>query len=423
MKDIKVFLDQNKICEGILKECIKKYKSLGKVSGSFKLKANAEIEKNFLKAFDMNVLDSGTAKIKVKDVEKLFKNRFVEYEFLEVLEYVEGKKLITNLEKKALKQEDFENFLKDMSNNSDDGIGLTWFCNCIDKKDKLYKYIHLAYLKRDRDEFSQVLLIIINMLNNLPVQSEEYVRLPIFAARYSKDAHFLDLRNFSGNLFLKIIIELYCESDQSIRSASYINEVYLKVGLLKDNISNNTATYGLVAYKENKKLEAWENFVQIKNPLVVTLKNLEDVDFIIPLSEEVYIFENPAVFSDILDYGIFDKALICTSGQLNLSSHIILEKLSRYKKIYYSGDFDVKGIEIAYNLKLKLKDKLEFLFYDDEHYKKAKSNILIDENRLKYLEKYRVLELDEVINSILKDKKAGYQEMLIVDYLDKLKNN
>lgn len=33
-------------------------------------------------------------------------------------------------------------------------------------------------------------------------------------------------------------------------------------------------------------------------------------------------------------------------GQLNLIYHMLLNKLKGYKKIYYAGDFDIKGIEM-----------------------------------------------------------------------------
>lgn len=95
----------------------------------------------------------------------------------------------------------------------------------------------------------------------------------------------------------------------------------------------------------------------------------------------------------------------------------ILEKLDKYEKIYYAGDFDIKGLEIAYNLKNKLQDKLEFLFYDEKHYKKTVSDIVLDENKVRYLEKYRCEELNEIINCLQKEKKVGYQELLIEDYL------
>lgn len=421
MQEVKVFLDENKIYKEILKECIKKYKSLGKISGSFKFKANNESDKNFLKAFDISVLNTGIAKIKVNDVEKLFKNRFNEYEFLNLLEYVEGKKLITNAEKRALKQDDFNSFLDEICSKSNLGRGLTWFCDCVDKKDKVFKYLSSSYAKRDKVELMKIIMIIIEMLNNLPSYNDEYLRIPVFSGVYSKDTHFLDLKNFSGNLFLKVLIDLYNENEELSKGTIFINEIYLKAGLLKDDISNNTVTYGLIGVRDENEIQAWKSFIDIKNPLVLTLKNLENIDYIRPISKDIFIFENPAVFSDIIDYGITNKALICTSGQLNLSSHIILEKLAMYEKIYYAGDFDIKGIEIAFNLKIKLKDKVEFLFYDKQHYKKTISDINLDENKLKHLEKYRCGELDEVINCMMEEGKAGYQELLIKDYCSMMK--
>jgi DNA topoisomerase IA len=59
-------------------------------------------------------------------------------------------------------------------------------------------------------------------------------------------------------------------------------------------------------------------------------------------------------------------SLICTSGQLNLSYHIDLDKIKDLEFIYYAGDFDPEGLLIADKIKLKYKEKVKFIFYDEK---------------------------------------------------------
>ena len=48
------------------------------------------------------------------------------------------------------------------------------------------------------------------------------------------------------------------------------------------------------------------------------------IDYLESINNTVFIFENPAVFHKILKVNVDNISLICTSGQLNLSSYIVL---------------------------------------------------------------------------------------------------
>ena len=139
------------------------------------------------------------------------------------------------------------------------------------------------------------------------------------------------------------------------------------------------------------------------------------------INNKVFIFENPAVFHKILQVKNDNISLICTSGQLNLSSYIVLDKIKDLKNIYYAGDFDPEGLMIAYKIKKRYKDKVKFLNYNKQSYINTISNNIIEDKSMAQLDKINCIELDEVINELRINKRAAYQELLIDEYLELIK--
>ena len=146
------------------------------------------------------------------------------------------------------------------------------------------------------------------------------------------------------------------------------------------------------------------------------------IDSLECIDDEIFIFENPSVFEQVKLKLEKEKSLICTSGQLNLSSYMILDKIYNLKKIYYAGDFDPEGIDIAYKIKEIYKDKVEFLFYTEDIYMDIKSEETINDRRLKIIKNMQCDQLDSLMNAILKNKKAAYQEMIISKYIEYINN-
>jgi len=97
----------------------------------------------------------------------------------------------------------------------------------------------------------------------------------------------------------------------------------------------------------------------------MTLRQAESTESL-PTVSDIYVVENPAVFSTLVDDSsgmamissnrLF-PLLICTSGPASAAALRIFERYAqnpRWKgKLYYSGDFDVKGIEIGNVLALR----------------------------------------------------------------------
>ena len=422
MKESLDLINSNKIYKKIFLEVYSKYKKYGKITGSFTLNAATTEERQILFNFDSKALTEGKAKIKCSTVRDLFNRKLKEYSFEELLVKVVGKELKTNKEVKDEEKEQEEKFYDDILKASDDGVGKQWFIEILDKKKYGYNIIVRKYKSEIRNlkELKRKIILIINSLNKLPYLNNEYENIAVFSAVNTKDSHFFDSDKFTGRLFIKAISFILNKDDP--KDINEINELYYEVGILKDEISNHTTIYGLNAFnRDNSEVKAVNNFNIWREPLQISISNLLKIDYLESINNTVFIFENPAVFHKILKVNGDNISLICTSGQLNLSSYILLNKIRNLKNIYYAGDFDPEGLMIAYKIKKRYKDKVKFLNYTRESYINTMSNNIIEEKSMSQLNKINCSELDEVINELRINKRAAYQELLIDEYLDLIK--
>lgn len=424
MKESLDLINSNKIYKKIFLEVYSKYKKYGKITGSFTLKATTTEERRILSNFDSKALIEGKAKIKSATVRELFDRKLKDYSFEELLVKVVGKELKTNKEIKDEEKYKEEKFYEDILKSCDNGIGKQWFIEILDKKKYGYNIIARKY-KSEREinkleELKRKIILTINSLNKLPYLNNEYENIAVFSAVNTRDSHFFDIDKFTGRLFIRAI-SFIIDKDEP-KDINEINEVYYEVGILKDEISNHTTIYGLNAFeKDNSEVTAVNSFNLWNEPLQISISNLLKVDYLKAVNNTVFIFENPAVFHKVLKETGDNISLICTSGQLNLSSYILLNKIIDLKNIYYAGDFDPEGLMIAYKLKERYKGKVRFLNYTRESYINTMSNNVIEEKSMSQLNKINCSELDEVIRELRINKRSAYQELLIDEYLDFIK--
>ncbi|WP_195467926.1 TIGR02679 domain-containing protein [Clostridium sp. D43t1_170807_H7] len=424
MKESLDLINSNNIYKKIFSEVYSKYKKYGKITGSFNLKAANNEERRILSNFDSKVLTEGKAKIKCSTVRELFNRKLKEYSFEELLVKVVGKELKTNKEIKDEEKNQEEKFYDDILKACDNGIGRQWFLEVLYKKKYGYNIIIRKYKSEKEinklEELNKRIILTINSLNKLPYLNNEYENIAVFSAVNTKDSHFFDIDKFTGRLFIKAISFILNKDEP--KDINEINELYYEVGILKDEISNHTTIYGLNAFnRDNSEVKAINSFNIWKEPLQISISNLLKIDYLESINNTVFIFENPAVFHKILKMSDDNISLICTSGQLNLSSYIVLNKIRNLKNIYYAGDFDPEGLMIAYKIKKRYKEKVKFLNYTKESYLNTMSNNFIEEKSMSQLNKINCSELDEVINELRINKRAAYQELLIDEYLDLIK--
>lgn len=399
-----------------------KYKIHGKVTGQFVIEGKNEDEIRALQNFDTNVVITGKAKIKSKKVEELYLKRFKEIDFLKLIEEIAGESIITNKELLENKIKTREGFFLVILETVEEGVGKCWLENIINDKTYGYKSIIQKYNELSTNlELSERLIKLINIINNLPYISGEFQSIVLFSANKTRNPHFFDTDRFEGKLLINALCNIF--NKQQPIDIVETTELYYLGGLLKDEISNTTTIYGLNAYKKNIKVKSISEFNLWNEPLEISISNILNIDEFKPIGENVYIFENPTVFHEVLKLVKGKASLICTKGQLNLSSHLIIQRLKDVKNIYYAGDFDPEGLIIGKNIKNRYGEIVKFLFYERKYYESIKSDIPLEKSRIKKLDKVNLKELSEIKECIIKEEYSAYQELLIKEYIEFIVNN
>ena len=86
-------------------------------------------------------------------------------------------------------------------------------------------------------------------------------------------------------------------------------------------------------------------------------------------------------------------------------------------KLFYSGDFDPEGLQIADKLKHRYGDRLDLWRYGISDYEKAVSHETISQARLKKMDRLKNPELVRLSRVILQSGRAGYQELILPDLI------
>lgn len=420
MEEALALINSNKMYKVIFKEVYNKFKNYGKITGSFVIKSKSEEDTYVLMNFDQNVLYDGKAKIKCNLVEKLFIKKLKGYSFIELMEKVIGSELKSNKEIKETEKNSINEFFETIINKSQNGKGKDWFIYLEENKSRGYNTIIRKYKEYKEnntlDTLLNELILVNNSLSKLPYTYNSKENIAVFAAKMTKNPHFFDLDTYTGKLLIHGIN--FILNKKSTEAVEEINELYYNVGILKDEISNHTTIFGLNAFDEDgSEIKQIKLFNEWKEPLQLSISNLLKIKYMKAENDEVYIFENPSVFSSVSKQIKNKASLICTSGQLNLSSYMIIDKIVDLKNIYYAGDFDPEGLLIADKIKQKYKDKVKFMLYDKSVYEKIKSLEPINKKRLAILENLKSEELIDIKEAINKEQNAAYQELLIDEYI------
>ena len=421
-KDAGQYLKDRNEYNKIMKSLLEKYKKTGKLTGKVKISKISEEESLVLGAVDYTLYGEKEVMLSVKKFISYFcSGKYEKTDFLEVMKFYFGEDaLITkreiNDEKNLLK----EKFFIDIENSFKAVETKIWFESMLSIKKFGYTTVLKLY-KENEKELKEILLNIDKGFSHIDSINEEYIPLAKFSSLITKDSHYFDIDNVSGKLFIHALGYL---NDIRVESIEGRNEALMKARIVRDEVSNFTITYGLLVYDDNKEVVGYEWFRREKQPLLLNIYNLNDIKEIKGVHNKVYVFENPTVFYELLKKcKDIPVSLICTSGQLNASSIILLEKLRKSNTIiYYSGDFDPEGLQIASNIKYRYGDSVKFLGMNIENYNKIKGNISFA-HRVGKLDSISLKELKSLADEMKISCMAGYQELLSDYYFDFIRNN
>lgn len=421
------YFKSNKAYKRIFVKIKEKYVSIGTFSGTIKLENITEDEKKALidllgQKFYLNKSHT----IKVNDiVEALKQTKFEGVDFYEMLCLYFGDKILINKDIKEINRLTKDNFFNNLENSVDEKV----YSFIRDEfKNKISGCYNLLINKYNEDSTGEKLLKELIYLSEIinKINSSSKSRIAILASEVTSNPHALD-----ENTFLNKILTYYlCERSNTKfpKKAEEKNTLLYENNILKDDISNNTLVAGIFAYSSQDDnlaaCQGWNSLALEYEPIVLSLVNLNKISALIPMNKKVIIVENPTVFMkihEILSCNVDKFTLLCTNGQINLSSLMILDMLSKNDcMLYYSGDYDPEGLLIADKLLQRYKDRIEPLFYSEAIYEAIISNEKIDERRLKQLDRIIDNRLIPIAEAMRREKKAAYQEMLNFDLLHKI---
>lgn len=420
-KEAVEFFRHNKEYKRILTAIFEKYKRLGKFSGTFELKELTAEEGRILAPLNHKYFNAKEAKVSVKKfVDYFCSGKFERLDFAKVLTLYFKDDLITYKEERENKGRKKEQFFKELLSMNKDTRAEIWLKDSLENKNFGYNIVNKNYEVYNREnrleDYKLFLNNVLKGINSLAFNIEALESLPMFSSRIAKDPHYFDIQTTSGKMLIYGICHyLKVEYPQNAEETA---EVLYSAGILKDDVSNYTTTFGLRAYKENIELDFVYGFTEFEEPILFTLGNLARIDKFVCNKKKLFIFENPSLFSEVIKKTAYLKpSIICTSGQLKLASLVLLDKIIEgVEEIYYSGDFDPEGISIAVKLKMRYGEKLRFWRFDVKDYFKAISDNEISIVRRKKLDNIKNSQLEPLIEKIKDRGTAGYQELLMEDY-------
>lgn len=293
----------------------------------------------------------------------------------------------------------------------------SWIGEVIQTKSGCWPILARAY-EQDKEDLAILLKHVLTAINQLPFS--DLIRLDVFAANITGDPHAFDDKRKEQVLLLAGIQYLnQCPYKVSL-NAEEKSEVLLGVGLVRDDLFNFTFCFRFKAMSQGYTHNGWLGFYKSYEVLSITLNNLKNIDTI-QAERKVFVIENPSVFSALSNFIHEQKldsiSLLCTTGQINISSYQFLNLIDKRNcELYYCGDFDPEGLLIAQKL-IDRFPQIQLWMYTEEAFKLSVSENVLSDVRLTMLDNLKDVQLISIAKLMKKSKRCGYQEKLIANYI------
>jgi uncharacterized protein (TIGR02679 family) len=241
-------------------------------------------------------------------------------------------------------------------------------------------WLYSRYKNNEKAEQERQLVSIravANALNQLP-ERDRPERLAIFAQRTSGDPHQLDATSPTGRLFLQALSDLSSQARESGEQGRALElQLYEEAGLLVDSISSAVAVFSLceaydLAGQADPLIPAAGERI-----LLLPLRQVLAWQSVSATRDSIYIMENPQVFEEVVTRLQESSAtqdhptLVCTAGWPSVAALNLLDALLQSNpaaRLLYSGDFDLKGLQIAAYFLTRYARRCELWHLDPEAY-------------------------------------------------------
>lgn len=417
MAECQAYFETRPVFRKVFMKLCEKYESLSRMGGSIRLTGLTNEEKNQLSGFlQKDYIGKKTVVISWNEMEKVLENsRFAPVTLKDILEVYNGS-LLGKRERKEKELAEREALFEYISEQSEAEEHKLWFRQQIEEKTGVYKIL-LQLSHDNKAGLAEMMRDIFKAMNRLPAKRKEVLSVPVFAADITGNPHYFDEGTVANQILYSYLKCCAGEAaEEELSATEQKNEILYQAGLVKDDMWNVCLAYGICGIKQDGTIhKGIEGFFTENEPVQVTLRTLWGLKCVKPECEDVYMVENPAVFS-YLCKKYPDKSFICGNGQLNLAVWVVLKKLKLDGCIYYSGDFDPEGLLIAQSIKKRYPDSVKYWNYTAELYENNISDKEISQNRLKKLENIDDIELQDVKEKMLCIRRAAYQEAFLADF-------
>lgn len=413
------FFRKNKAYARMFAEMKKKFKKYGKITGKIHISKLSEAECAALGAVFGKILPPENFQFPVSELQKaLDETKYCGVKVEQLVETYFQERMVSNSQKKEEEKKSKELFweeLFDMLQNrfGTDAEGLLWLRAAREQK-KYGCQLIMKEREKSEDAIKEGLWHICQAVEYLLKEKEKnHVRLAVLGAKITKNPHYFDRQNIEGRLLIGALSFLYDTGEPQAQED--VLSLYYMAGIKSDDISSYTACYGIHFYEEEGEHQAYQYFVEKGEKYVLTLSNLDKLARADSSRKKVFIIENQMVFSQICEeMQGKEYSLMCTSGQLRTASLFLIDMLIKSGcELYYCGDIDPEGIEIADKVMERGRGRVFLWRMAEEDYYCSRSEEELTEARLKKLDKIKNIHLQELAEVLRKEKRAGYQEHLI----------
>ncbi len=396
----------------ILSELLKKYRSYGRPAGTIRLDDASREECDVARSIFGRPFSPPLHFQAAQFEAALQELRFGKVSLKEVLEAYFDTEIRTKTELHEEENSRFSAMLTQALEETGSDTCRQWLQALREPQSGGYQLLRREAAK-DPERTRRALLQACRSLELLMRRTQGTVRLAVFSAQATSDPHALDSGTLCGKLFLYL---LAFRSDLAApANAEQRDSVYYENGILCDSISSLVTQVGLVLLAGTEEHPAYRLFRENHEICTLSLSSLSKLTGAHSSSERAYIVENEMVFTQLCDHSArFHSPLICTSGQPSVAALRLLDLLAREgTQLFYSGDFDGKGLSIAAQLCARYPSLLTPWHMTPGDYDLCRSDVPLSEASRSLLQGCVGTTLEPSAETIRKFNRAGYQELLI----------
>lgn len=396
----------------IMQELLKKYRSYGRPAGTVRLDDATQEECAAARGIFGRPF-SPPLRFQTAQFEAALQElRFGRVSLKEVLESYFDMEIRTKSQLREAENSRFSAMLTQVLEQTDHDSCIHWLQTLKEVQGSGYLLLRREAAK-DLEGTRNRLLQACRSLDWLERHTQGAVRLAVLSAQSTSDPHALDSGTLGGKLFLHLLS--FRSGLEVPENAEQRDNLYYENGILCDSISSLVSQLGLVLYKGKEEHPAYQLLRQSHEICTLSLANLAGLTGAFSPSGRAYIVENEMVFTQLCDRSVqFHSPLICTSGQPSVAALRLLDLLAAEgTELFYSGDFDGKGLSIASQLCGRYPELLRLWHMTPGDYALCRSDIPLSESSRSLLQGCAGTALEASAQAVQQCGRVGYQELLI----------